>query len=104
MPNAMNPLPSLIRASAWDAGNASMRAGNRTVWNEDDYNASCETQERLITACYGRATDSDPRTKYIRFQIAGQLEAQGDFNLQSDCKAVMAWIDEYLADEWQIAA
>lgn len=43
--------PPLTRALAWaastDAGNASMRAGGRTAWSDDDYNAAVETFDRL---------------------------------------------------------
>jgi hypothetical protein len=47
----MQLTPKIARAAAWaaatDAGNRSMRAGNRTAWNEDDYNAACEEFYRL---------------------------------------------------------
>lgn len=48
MANAFNPLPSLIRASAQDAGNSNMRKNGRTKWSDDDWNVMCETQDRLI--------------------------------------------------------
>jgi hypothetical protein len=42
---------SLTRKIAWatatDAGNRSMRAGEREHWNEDDYNAAVAEFERL---------------------------------------------------------
>lgn len=94
--NAMNPLPSLLRASAHDAGNFSMRRAGRSKWNDDDWNAMVETQDRLIRHCYGRETDADPRMMYIRFSLAEQLQRQGDFNLYSDFAEIMAFIDECL--------
>ena len=72
--NAMNPLPSLIRASAWDAANMAMRKDGRTKWSEDDYNLACETQERLIRSTYSRAGDNDDRLCYIRFSFAEAME------------------------------
>ena len=105
--NAMNPLPSLIKASAFDAANMRMMHEGRKQWNGDDWNAMCETQERLISACYGRPSDSDPHIKYLRFSVAAQLEKQGDFTLYStraEVKHIMAWIDEYLAGPMQVAA
>lgn len=104
MANAFNPLPSLIRASAFDAANMRMNGEGRKKWNDEDWNAMCETQERLVTACYGRDGDNDPNLKYYRFQIAGQLEKQGDFNLQSDCNKVMAFIDAYVLGDVAEAA
>lgn len=38
----------LANAIATDAGNASMRKGHRTVWNEDDYNACVEAFNRCL--------------------------------------------------------
>ncbi len=43
----MNLTPAIIRTAATDAGNRSMRKGNRTAWNEDDYDAACAEFERL---------------------------------------------------------
>ena len=37
----------LAMAAARDAGNRSMRAGRRTKWAVKDWNAACETFERL---------------------------------------------------------
>lgn len=78
-----NPLPSLIRASAWDAGNQSMRAAGRTVWAEDDADAAAECQERLIRACYERATDADPREAYVRFGFAEAMQREGLLTLMT---------------------
>ena len=90
----MNPLPSLIRASAWDAANAQMRKACRKAWSEDDYNLACETQERLIRAAYGRPSDDNqPDLCYIRFQIAEQLERAGKFGLYDDVTEISATID-----------
>lgn len=95
--NALNPLPSLLRASAFDAANMQMRAEGRKVWSEADSDLAASTLERLITSCYGRTGDAnEPRRKYIRFSLAEQLERQGDFSLSSDSREIMAWIDDYL--------
>lgn len=72
-----NPLPSLIRASAWDAGNANMRAAGRKVWAYEDRIAAGDCQERLIRACFVRETDTDPRTAYVRFGYAEAMEKAG---------------------------
>lgn len=37
----------LAHASAWDAGNRSMRAAGRTVWTSADYNACVAEFHRL---------------------------------------------------------
>jgi hypothetical protein len=93
---AMTPLPSLIRASAWDAGNNSMRAAGRTKWSRKDFNAAAATQERLVHACYGRDTDTDPRRCYIRFAVAEQMQANGDLCLGDDWPSTIDAIDEAL--------
>lgn len=94
---AINPLPSLIRAAAWDAASSSARRAGRAAWSEDDYNEACSTQERLITACYARKGEGagDPR-RYIRFSIAEQMERNGTFTLSSDITAISAAIDHAL--------
>jgi hypothetical protein len=95
--NGMNPLPSLLRASAWDAANMRMRAAGRSKWTRGDYNEAARTQERLIRACYGRKSDQDKNVVYIRFQIAEQLERSGHLHLRSDMTAVHEYIDQVLA-------
>lgn len=95
MTRTTNPLPSLIRASAWDAGNMQMRAENRQKWNEDDYNMAARTQERLIRGCYGSYRDiDDPNMCYIRFGIAEAMERAGQFHLKSKMGAIHRAIDE----------
>jgi hypothetical protein len=69
------PLPSLIRASSWDAGNFSMMRGKRTKWSRKDYNAAAETQNRLVKATFGVAGEED-RVAFLRFGLAEQLEKQ----------------------------
>ena len=91
------PLPSLIRASAQDAGNASMRKANRAKWSEDDYNAACETQERLVRACYGRDGENETDTCFVRFQIAEKWERAGKIGLKSDWSQIAAEIDAEVA-------
>ncbi len=54
MENETMPKPILTHDLAWaaaqDAANRSMRAGNRTVWNVDDYNAAVREYNRLWPA------------------------------------------------------
>ena len=98
MSNALNPLPSLIRASSWDAANMQMRAAGRTVWNEDDFNHAAATQERLIRACYGRPADSNQSNMcFIRFGLAEAWEKAGHFKLKSNLADVNRALDEALA-------
>jgi hypothetical protein len=94
----MNPLPSLIRASAFDAADMAMRQAGRKAWSEDDYNLAASTLERLIRSCYGRPNDhNQPNMCFIRFSIAEQMERAGSFNLSSDVTRVQAAIDTALA-------
>lgn len=91
----LNPLPSLIRASAHDAGSMNMRANGRKKWNDDDWNAMCETQDRLIRNIYGKPQDhNEPNWCFIRFQIAEQMEKRGEFGLKSGLKEILRHIDE----------
>lgn len=88
---ALNPLPKYIRASAQDAGNASMRKGCRSAWDKDDYNAACDTQDRLIRSLYGLPSDGNqPDRCFIRFQIAEQLERAGKIDVHSDILGAVA--------------
>lgn len=103
--NAMNPLPTLIRASAWDAASARMRAAGRTKWNRADYNEAARTQERLVRACYERPGDGkDSPRCYIRFQIAQQMQEAGHFTLYSDFQSVIDAIEECLDVPMKAAA
>jgi hypothetical protein len=88
----LQPLPSLIRASAWDAGNASMRAGHRQAWNEDDYNASVDTFDRLLAACYGGI---EPKHRW-RFTMAEMLQKAGYLDLYQHIDEFNAIIDAAL--------
>jgi hypothetical protein len=95
---ACNPLPSLLRASAWDAGNARMRKAGRSIWTRGDYNEAARTQNRLVRACYGR--DGDPENSplpFIRFGIAERMQRDGVFTLSSKMPAVHAAIDHVLS-------
>lgn len=74
--SGMNPLPSLLRASAHDAGDQSMRAAGRTTWNDDDWNAMCETHNRLVAACYGVGP-----LGCVRFGFAEALQQAGVLTL-----------------------
>ena len=101
-----NPLPSLIRANAWDAGNASMRKAGRKVWSRKDFNAAGDEQERLIRACYVRATDTDPREAYCRFGYAEAMQKAGLLTVST--KRFHETLDEayaaYIASLSQVAA
>lgn len=103
---AMNPLPSLIRASAWDAGNQSMRAAGRTIWAAEDRDAASDCQERLIRACFGRADDTDPREAYCRFGFAEAMEKARALSLTTkNFHAVLdAAYAQYVASFDQVAA
>lgn len=35
-------------AAGWDAGQRSMRAGDRTQWNQEDFNAAHAEMDRLL--------------------------------------------------------
>ena len=94
----IQPLPSLIRASAADAAAMSMRKAGRAKWNEDDWNAMCEVQDRLIRSIYGRPSDhNQPDYCFLRFQIAEAMEKSGVFTLKSDLTKINAAIDAILA-------
>lgn len=91
MMTALLPLPSFIRASAQDAGNASMRKACRTKWNDDDWNVMCDTQDRLIRSLYGHPGDhNQPDMCFLRFQTAEALERQGKLKAVADLEAVLA--------------
>jgi len=83
MSNAMNPLPSLIRATAWDAGNRNMRAKGRKVWSNAVRIAAVREQERLIDSLFSRPGDADSRTKYVRFGYAEQMQRAGLLDLRT---------------------
>jgi hypothetical protein len=94
----MNPLPSLLRASAWDAANVQMRENNRTAWNDDDSNLACQTLERLIRSCYTRPDDNQSEMCYIRFQIAEMWQKAGHIDLYSNWSEVMKAIETTITD------
>lgn len=101
----MNPLPSLIRASAWDAGNANMRAEGRSIWAYEDRIAAGDCQERLIRACFVREDDTDPRAAHVRFGYAEAMEKAGMLTLATkDFHGVLdAAFDAYCAS-FEVAA
>lgn len=93
-----NPLPSLLRASAWDAGNARMRKAGRTVWTRGDYNEAARTQNRLVRACYARKGDPEGSPlPFVRFGVAEQMQREGAFTLTSKMSNVHAAIDHVIA-------
>lgn len=97
MSTRVNPLPSLIRASAEDSANAAMRKAGRTAWSRSDYNTAGKTQERLVRACYGRSADKDQDLCYIRFGVAERFQKDGYIAIDSDWTKVMGAIDELIA-------
>lgn len=54
----------IAHAAGWDAADRSMRAAGRTAWNEDDWNAACETFDRLM------ALAGEPAPFRLRSQAA----------------------------------
>lgn len=78
----MNPLPSLIRASAWDAGNLNMHNAGRSQWDWSDFTVASAEHERLVGLAYARPND-ERHERYIRFQIAEQMERAGLFTSTS---------------------
>ena len=93
-----NPLPSLLRASAWDAGNARMQKAGRSVWTRGDYNEAARIQNRLVRACYARKDDPENSPlPFIRFGIAEQMQREGVFTLTSKMEHVHAAIDHLIA-------
>lgn len=70
----MNPLPSLLRASAQDAGNVSMRKAGRKVWSRADLEAAADELSNLIATCYGEGVVGSIRFGYAEaMQKAGLL-------------------------------
>lgn len=93
--NALNPLPSFLRASAQDAANTQMRKACRKVWNDDDYNLAASTLERLVRSCYSRPFDhNQPDYCFFRFQRAERLEKEGKFSAFSQMPDIAQAIDE----------
>lgn len=85
------PLPSLIRAAAWDEGNRSMSRGRRTKWSRKDYVAACEKQHQLVRQCFGEGD-----TGFLRFGVAEQLEKAGVLALGMKAKAFYAEIEAHM--------
>lgn len=85
---AQLPLPSLIRACAWDAGNNSMQNGGRTKWSRADYSAAASLQNKLIAQCYGEGP-----TGFIKFGIAEALQHAGVLTLGMKAKDFFSTID-----------
>lgn len=46
-------IKALASAAGQDKGNRSMRKAGRTVWNREDYNASCKEWARVFKALGG---------------------------------------------------
>lgn len=90
--NTMNPLPSLIRAAAWEAGNASMSRAGRAKWDWSDFTVASAEHERLVGLSYARPSD-ERHDRYIRFQIAEQMEQAGLFTSKSSMTDIHRQID-----------
>ncbi|WP_267550322.1 hypothetical protein [Rhizobium rhizogenes] len=82
------PLPSLVRAAAWDAGNRSMSKGGRKVWNRADYNAAARFQNETIAKCFGEGP-----TGFIKFGIAEAMQNAGVLTLDMKAKDFFQAID-----------
>ena len=92
--SAINPLPSLLRASALDAADAQMRKAGRKQWNDDDADLAADTLNRLVEACYRRKADKNRSLARARFYAAEQLERAGGFRLSHDMEDVRKKIEE----------
>ncbi|WP_020696569.1 hypothetical protein [Reyranella massiliensis] len=92
----MNPLPSLIRASAWDAGNHNMHNAGRSKWDWNDFTVASAEHERLVGLAYARPNDQR-HDRYIRFQIAEQMEQAGLFTSTSLMTDIHRQIDQAMA-------
>lgn len=86
------PLPSLIRAAAWDAGNRSMMKAGRKVWNRADYNAAARFQNETIARCYGEGP-----TGFIKFGLAEAMQKVGLVTIGMKSKAFFKAIDDAYA-------
>ena len=59
--------------AGWDAGNRSMRAAGRVVWNEEDWCTACAAMSRLGVTAEGRKEETrcnfqfTPNTAEISF-------------------------------------
>lgn len=83
------PLPSLILAAAWDAGNRSMSKAGRKVWSRADYNAAACFQNETIARCYGEGP-----TGFIKFGLAEAMQAAGLIHLGMKAKTFFKAIDD----------
>ena len=88
MSTGINPLPSLLRASAQDAGNRRMRSQCRHKWDEGDWNKAAATFNRLRSACYGDGPEG-----CIKFQIAEELQKAGHLTLDMKGADLFALVD-----------
>ena len=88
--SAVNPLPSYLRASALDAGNASMRKACRTRWSDEDADTATEMLERLVRSLYASEADhNQPNMCFYRFQIAESLERSGKLHMNDNIAAAV---------------
>lgn len=85
---ALPPLPSFIRASAYDAGNFSMRRACRTVWSEDDYDAAADALDELVSTCYGAGIEGK-----CRFSVAEALERNGYLTIGMSVKEMRELVE-----------
>jgi hypothetical protein len=56
----MRATQAIAHAAGWDAGNRAMRAAGRRAWNEDDWNAACDTFDRLMRIVDAEAAPAEP--------------------------------------------
>jgi len=91
------PFPSMVRASAWDVGNARMRKAGRTQWTRGDYNAAARFQQSVIEKCFAVEGGGYPEA-CIKFSIAEALQRAGHLPLGMKSKAFFATIDQAYAD------
>ena len=65
----MRATQAIAHAAGWDAGNRAMGAAGRRAWNEDDWNAACDTFDRLmriVDAAAAPATAAAPKRRALR--------------------------------------
>jgi hypothetical protein len=89
MSNGTLPLPSLLRATAHDAGCAAMRKARRKKWSRSDYSASAEKLGRLVASAYGEGVEG-----WVRFQVAADLERAGHLSIRMTPKQLDAAITQ----------
>ena len=69
-----------------------MHRAGRTKWAWDDFTAASAEHERLVAVSYARPNDQRHH-RYVRFQIAEQMERAGLFTSASSMTDILRQID-----------